>query len=409
MNDIMAARRPTDAVAIGSVEVRSRRELVHCSRWTKAFGSERKDRRFYELVEDTIHPEFDYRYFVIKDDGGEIRAVQPFFILDQDLLVGASPRIGALTRFVRRLWPRWMRLRTLMVGCVAGEGHLDGDDASADGAHARLLAAAIVSHARKLRAPLVVLKEFPARYRAALDCFRDHGFTRVPSLPMVRLGIEYASFEDYMTRALSKRARRNLREKFRAAARAAAIELEVVDDITPLIDAVYPLYLQVYERSKLHFEKLSPEFFCALGKAMPDKVRFFVWRQNGSIVAFVACMVQGDAFYAEYLGLDYALALDLHLYHYAFRDMMRWAIANGLKRFHSSGLNYDPKLHLRYLLDPIDLYVRHTSGVFNAILKQALPWLEPTRYDKTLRQFANYDELWCGGEGDAVTLHAARP
>jgi len=395
MDDIAGARWPNGAAAAdGSVEVCSRSKLVQSGRWASAFASERKDRRFYELVEDTIHPEFDYRYFVIKDGSGEVRAVQPFFILDQDLLVGASPRIGALTRFVRRLWPRWMRLRTLMVGCVAGEGHLDGEDAAMNGMHARLLAAAIVSHARELKAPLVVLKEFPARYRAVLDCFRDRGFTRVPSLPMVRLGIEYATFEDYMTSALSKRARRNLREKFRAAARAATIELEVVTDITPVIDAVYPLYLQVYERSKLHFEKLSEKFFCELGRAMPDKVRFFVWRQNGRIVAFVACMVQNDAFYAEYLGLDYTVALDLHLYHYAFRDMVSWAIANGHKRFCSSGLNYDPKLHLRYLLDPIDLYVRHTSSIFNVVLKWVLPWLEPTRYDKTLRQFANYDELW---------------
>jgi hypothetical protein len=395
MDDITGGRWPNGAAAAdGSVEVCSRDELFQCGRWVNAFASERKDRRFYELVEDTIHPEFDYRYFVIKGGSGEIRAVQPFFVLDQDLLVGASPRIGALTRLARRLWPRWMRLRTLMVGCVAGEGHLDGDDEAVNGAHARLLASAIMSHARELKAPLVVLKEFPARYRAVLDCFRHRGFTRVPSLPMVRLGIEYASFEDYMTSALSKRARRNLREKFRAAARAATIELQVVSDITPIIDAVYPLYLQVYERSKLHFEKLSKEFFCELGRAMPDKVKFFVWRQNGSIVAFVACMLQDDAFYAEYLGLDYTVALDLHLYHYAFRDMVSWAIANGLKRFHSSGLNYDPKLHLRYLLDPIDLYVRHTSGLFNVVLKWVLPWLEPTRYDKTLRQFANYDELW---------------
>src|SRR6202521_2837057 len=150
MDDITGARWPDDAaVAGGSVEVCSPSELVRCGRWASAFASERKDRRFYELVEDTIHPESDYRYFVIKDGSGEIRAIQPFFILDQDLLVGASPRIGALKRFVRRLWPSWMRLRTLMVGCVAGEGHLDGEDEAVHGAHARLLAAAILSHARE--------------------------------------------------------------------------------------------------------------------------------------------------------------------------------------------------------------------------------------------------------------------
>jgi hypothetical protein len=105
-------------------------------------------------------------------------------------------------------------------------------------------------------------------------------------------------------------------------------------------------------------------------------------------------MTEGDAIYAEYIGLDYSIALNLHLYHYAFRDMITWAIANGYKWFRSSGLNYDPKLHLRHLLDPIDLYVRHTSGTMNAIFKWALPLIEPTRYDKTLQRFPNYRALW---------------
>ena len=80
---------------------------------------------------------------------------------------------------------------------------------------------------------------------------------------------------------------------------------------------------------------------------MPDKVRYFVWRQEGRAVAFSLCMVEGEDIFAEYLGLDYGCALDLHLYHYAFRDVVRWAMANGYKRFRSTGLNYDPKLHLR--------------------------------------------------------------
>jgi xylose isomerase len=74
--------------------------------------------------------------------------------------------------------------------------------------------------------------------------------------------------------------------------------------------------------------------------------------------------------------------------------MITWSIANGYKWFRSSGLNYDPKLHLRHVLDPVDLYVRHISNVKNVPLKLMLPLIEPTRYDKTLRKFSNYEELW---------------
>jgi len=375
------------------LEVIARDDLQYCPRWQFAFANERKDHRYYELVEDTLHPELDYRYFLIKDAIDETRAVQPFFVLDQDLLAGMSPRFGWLIDAIRRMWPRLMRARTLMVGCVAGEGHLDGDEAC-HRVHAELLGSMIAWHASRLGAHLIVLKEFPARYRSALDCLIDRGFTRIPSLPMTRLCIDYASFDDYMKRALNSATRKKLRKKFAATARASSIEMSVINDVTPVIAQVYPLYLAVYERSKLHFEKLTEQYFCELGCRMGDKVRFFLWRQSGRIVAFATCMAQGDAIYAEYIGLDYDVALHLHLYHYVFRDMVSWAIANGYKWFRSSGLNYDPKLHLRHLLDPIDLYVRHTSAPINALLKHILPLIEPTRYDKTLAKFCNCQELW---------------
>jgi predicted N-acyltransferase len=285
-------------------------------------------------------------------------------------------------------------MRVLMVGCVAGEGHLDNFDATRPNCQPQLLASAILACARKLKVSLIVLKEFPAKYRSPLQCFLRCGFTRVPSLPMTKLNIEYTSFDEYMNKALNSATRKKLRKKFRTAMQAAPIEMSVVDDITPFIDDIYPLYLQVYERSKLHFEKLTKEYFCRLGRDMPDKVRFFIWQQNARIIAFALCMTEGDAIYAEYIGLDYSIALNLHLYHYAFRDMITWSIANGYKWFRSSGLNYDPKLHLRHLLDPIDLYVRHISGTMNAIFKWVLPLIEPTRYDKTLQKFPNYRALW---------------
>jgi hypothetical protein len=39
--------------------------LRRCPRWPAAFANERKNHRYYELVEDTLHPEFDYRYFAL--------------------------------------------------------------------------------------------------------------------------------------------------------------------------------------------------------------------------------------------------------------------------------------------------------------------------------------------------------
>lgn len=329
-----------------SIEVATRAELARYPHWTQAFSGERKDHRYYEIVEDTIHQGFDYRYFVIKDETGEVRTIQPFFILDQDMLAGISGPVATAAEFIRRWWPGFMQMRTLMVGCAAGEGHLDRANELSFRRDAELLANAIKKHATDLKARLIVLKEFPAMYRDSLECFTRSGFTRVPSLPMVDLNINYADFEDYMKRCLPTKMRSDLRRKFKNTARAEPIEMSVVTDVTPFIDDIYPLYLQVYERSKLRFEKLTKEYLCSIGRLMPDKARFFIWRQAGRVIGFSLMLTNGESVCSEYLGMDYSVALRLHLYFYAFRDSVSWAIANGYKRYFSTALSYDPKRQL---------------------------------------------------------------
>ena len=377
-----------------SITVVSRAELSGCAPWTSTFADQRKDYRYYEILDDTLRGNFEHRYFAIVDDNGDVRAIQPFFLVDQDILEGLGPERIHWISFVRRFYPRFLKLRALMVGCSAGEAHLAATETLPVDIVAETLSNGIARQARSLNAQLIVLKEFPSRYRKVLHCFEQCGFARAPSMPMTMLDIGYDRFDSYMKKALKSSSRRKLRKKLEATAGVSDIRMSVTDNAASFVDEIYPLYLQVFERSKMQFEKLTKDFFRQLGQRMNDKVRFFAWRRGNMLVAFSLCMVQGDSLYAEYVGFDYAVALELHLYHYVVRDMINWGIGNGYKWFRSSGLNYDPKLHMRHRLDPIDLYARHTSILANAIFRLALRWIVPARYDVTLKRFSNYKELW---------------
>src|SRR5262249_2920449 len=146
---------------LGSVEVMLHDELARCPHWAHTLRCERKDHRYYEILEQTLSRGFDYRYFAIKDTHGDVRAIQPFFIVDQDLLAGLNPTFGPVINRVRQIWPRFMRMRTLMVGCAAGEGHLDQHDFMSPYELSQIFASALVTHARKLGVSIIVLKEFP--------------------------------------------------------------------------------------------------------------------------------------------------------------------------------------------------------------------------------------------------------
>ena len=126
---------------------------------------------------------------------------------------------------------------------------------------------------------------------------------------------------------------------------------------------------------------------------MPDRVRFFIWRQSGRIIAFNLCMVHEGTLYDLEVGMDYEVALDLHLYFVTWRDVIQWALKNGIREYHTGPLNYDPKLHLRLHLAPQDLYARHVSPWINPIFKFAINYLQPARHDPVLKQFPNVGEL----------------
>src|SRR5690349_16621443 len=96
----------------------AREDLEKYPVWQSTFAACRKDYRYYEILEDTVRDRFDYRYFVITDEDGDALAVQPFFVMDQDMLEGVAALARPLAA-IRKVLPRFLMMRTLMVGCSA--------------------------------------------------------------------------------------------------------------------------------------------------------------------------------------------------------------------------------------------------------------------------------------------------
>ncbi len=362
--------------------------------WVAGLAAYPIDHRYYEVVYESLKDQFAHYYLLLKDAGGATRAIQPFLIVSQDLAIGTPLAIRNLLGRIRCRFPGFLKLRMLMVGSSAGEGDIVLEKQSGNIAWTvEALKESLVPVARRLRAMLIVFKDFPKVYRSSLDRLRQFGYTRVPSMPATKLDLNFLDFETYLKTRLGHTMRKNLRRKFRKT-EGLSIECEVLSDITPYIDEIYPLYLQTLGRSELKFEELTKLYLCELGRRMSDRTRFFIWRQEGRIIAFASTIVHQGVLRDNYIGLDYSVALEYHLYFVTWRDTIIWAIKNGIHTYHSAPLNYDPKFHFRMDLEPLDLYARAPNGWLNAIFKRVLPFLEPTRYDPVIRKFGNANELW---------------
>jgi len=363
--------------------------------WEAGLRDAATDHRYYELTHDALQDQFSHYYLLLKDSSDTTRAIQPFFIVNQDIILGMPDFVTRTIKKIRGRFPSLMKFRILMVGCSAGEGHLAQGSGDLDELWViRALGEVLPQVAQKLGTELIVFKDFPKANRPKLDKLKRFSFRRISSMPATMLELNYKNFDHYFDTALSAKMRKDLRRKFRKAATGLPITMEVVRDITPFIDEAFPLYEQVVQKSKLKFEVLTKPYFAALGRKMANKALFFVWRQQGRMVAFNSCVAHLGVLRDNYVGFDYTMAFEHHLYFISRRDIFSWAIENGYHTYYSGPLNYDPKLHLRQKLSPLDLYVRTTRTWLNPLFHRVLPLMEPTRYDPIIKRFANAHELW---------------
>jgi hypothetical protein len=353
--------------------------------WARGFADTPKDFHYYELIEQTMGWPFQYRYLVVFDEAERPVALQPLVLTSQDLAVSAGEFFGRLIAKLRTRWPSFFTSRMALAGCLVGEGKM-GAIESAEPA-VPLVAEALDKYALNQGIGLVAFKDFPAQARRAFFCLHHCGYTRVAGFPPSILELDFASFDEYMATRLSRATRKNLRRKFRAASEISPpLTLEVWTDAEQIIDEIYPLYLAVAQTSAIRFEVFTREYFLEAGWSAPGKFRYFIWRQGCRAVAFSFCTIWNGTLYDNDIGFDYSVAYELNLYYVTFRDLLNWALANGLRRYASAPFNYDPKLRLRLQLQPVDVYVKHTSPWLNPLIKVLALRFGPARSDPVLRR-----------------------
>ncbi|MEY2541177.1 MAG: hypothetical protein QOI22_779, partial [Verrucomicrobiota bacterium] len=202
----------TIPVPDGVARIITRTELQDREEWRQAFHAKYKDHRYYELIEHTLDNDFDFHYAVLEDLSGKVRAIQPIFFVRQNLVEGGPGKVRSIIDLVRTRFPRFLTMRVLMVGCAAGEGQLGAAQPEDEPWVAKALHACLRTYAKQNKASLIVLKDFSSTYRATLENFSRNGYARVPSMPMTRLSLKHASFDDYLA-TLGYITRKSLRRK----------------------------------------------------------------------------------------------------------------------------------------------------------------------------------------------------
>lgn len=330
-------------------------------------------------MEQSLWGELAVRYVTVESEDGTLLAFTPVY-------VGSNLNFNALLpKFVQKGYDALVAglgsavaTRAAVVGVlISDRGWIPMHAALADRAGAlRLLTAEIDRVAKEHRAQLAMLKDihrdFPDADRTVL---REAGYAEGFSLPTIRINTAYASFEEFLTKHLSKNGRKHARKQFIKAE--GHFTLRVIEDFEELIPRVFPLHRAVFLKAKYQFEELPPRFFVECARSRNPKTELVLCeRTDGRIVGSLMIFYTPYEQQNKRIGIDYDIAESGLIYNLLNYAGIRRAIERGIPTLWLGQSSYVPKTRMGGELEDQYLLIK----AYDPLLKPTLPlqrkWME---------------------------------
>ncbi|HEX8948381.1 MAG TPA: GNAT family N-acetyltransferase, partial [Dissulfurispiraceae bacterium] len=284
--------------------------------WKKCFPAPLEGFWWYATLDQCeINDQFSFSYAVLLRAGTRI-GIAPTFLMDMPLDIVAPMPVSSVCNILSRVHPRFKYQRTLFVGSPCSDegtvGLVPGESLSDV---TPVLQRELDTRARRLKASMVVWKDLPAYAASEIGpLLTGCGLFSLTSYPGTRMEIRGKGFEDYL-RSLGSNQRHQLKKKLRKSRVMGELEESVVqhpDDA--LLDEIFSLFLQTYERSKTKFERLTPAFFKRISSWPVSHFILLRDASNGNPVAFMLCFLSGKRAINKFIGIDYSYQGEWFLY-----------------------------------------------------------------------------------------------
>ena len=350
---------------------------IDAALWDACFPPPLEGRWWYETLERSkLEDQFTFLYAVISRDGTPI-GIAPAFVMRFPVSLVAPDALKPLLPLIgSRAHPK-----TLFIGSPCADEGTVGLLPSTD-RHAALAALqeAVLAKAKELDAPLLVWKDMPP------DVPQPAGTFPVVSFPgtVVELGANRAAY----LASLKGSRRHNVLKKIKRSASHFAARVEVLQKPEPrILDEIFPLFMQTYERATTSFERLGKEFFAQI--AQVACARFITVREesSGEMVAFMLCFELAPKLINKFVGMDYRRPGEWQLHFRLWDAVVDYALSRGLTSIQSGQTGYAVKIETGHRLVPLLNYCRHRNGLLHAVAARAAKTIDWASLDDDLRRY----------------------
>jgi predicted N-acyltransferase len=351
--------------------------------WSRVYPKIFESYDFFRTLQESGLKQFEWHYILIYE-GAELVGIAPCFLMHYPLDTTIQGPIKSFLLKIKKRSPNFMELRVLVCGLPMSQGRIG--ILKDHRAVVRTICEAMESLAASRKISILGFKDFGLQECEWLDALEDEGYYKFESLPSTEMAVPHRSFDDYM-KTLNRVSRDGLKRKFKKIDRATPLPMEMRERLSEEeLEQVHALYTQTLLRhGEMSFEIMTKDFFRHISDNMPGQTRYFLWRVDGRIVAFAFCFVSAERMIDYYLGFDYALAHDLHLYFTRFRDLMKWCIEHKIPVYEMGNTGYEAKRRLGFGFIRLFVYTRHLNKFINPFFHLLCRCLRPENFDATFK------------------------
>jgi Acetyltransferase (GNAT) domain len=357
--------------------------------WDACFQPPAAGRWWYETLDQSeIEDQFTFFYALIKDLGCPV-GIAPVFVMDVPVEQVAPQEFLRLFRLVGKIIPSVLSQRTLFVGSPVFDESRVGLISNVNRRAALLaLQVALEKKADELRAPMIVWKDFPESSTADFNWLsRQRRLFRVVSFPNTLVEFSSNRKEDYFA-AMKGSWRRKLKAKLRRSREQVELGVEIVQrPDAKMLDDIFGLFWQTYEKSVSKFERLNRRFFEII--AEKQATLFIILREKitGEIVAFMLCLDMGERLINMFIGIDYRRPKEWLLFFRLWEAVVDLALSRGFPAILSGRSSYEAKIEMGHKLVPLNNYCRHRNMFLHAIYRIVAQRIGWASLDEALARF----------------------
>ena len=357
-------------------------EEIPAGEWLSIFPDVSENYYFFKSLDESGFDQFSFFYIIVYDNGVAVGATS-CFLMDFPFDIMVKGALKTILTFVKKLLPNILSPRVLICGLPMSQGRIGM--AGPSDAVMEAIYGCMEKIAQDEKAAVMMFKDFTCNYDSAFKPFLKKGFLKIESLPSTIMDINFADFDGYL-KTLSQASRYDMKRKFKKIDGRVKIDLEVTDaPDDSAFSEIYRLYLETFDKQDMGMEKLTPDFFKAVSSNMPQEAKYFLWRIEGKLVAFALCFMRKEYFMDDYMGLDYSVAHQYYLYFVKFRDLMKWCIGQGIKKYEMGTTTYEPKKRFGFDFIRLYLYIKHRNKMVNPFLK-FLTFIKPENFEPVFKE-----------------------